>query len=106
MSENEKVTTRSALSDTQIADFCKKHHILKLALFGSVLRDDFRADSDIDVLVEFEPEQGPGFIGLGLMEEELSQLLDNRPIDMVTIKFLNPRIRKRVLETAQVLYEG
>jgi hypothetical protein len=91
--------------EDQITDFCRKHHIRKLALFGSVLRDDFKPGSDVDVLVEFEPGNGPGFIGLGLMEEELSSLMENRPIDLVTPKFLNPRIRERVLSQAQVLYE-
>jgi hypothetical protein len=93
------------VQNEQIADLCRRHHIRKLAVFGSVLRDDFRPESDIDLLVEFEPGQGVGFIGLGLIEDELSGLLDNRPIDLVTPKFLNPRIRTQILNTAQVLYE-
>lgn len=93
------------IPEEKIADFCRRHHIRKLALFGSVLRDDFRPDSDIDVLVEFEPGKKPGFIGLGFMEEELSALLDNYPVDLVTIKFLSPRIRERVLASSRVLYD-
>jgi hypothetical protein len=87
----------------KIADFCRKHHIRKLALFGSVLREDFRPDSDVDVLVEFEPGQ---VVGLRLIriEEELSQLLGGYRVDLVTPKFLNRRIRDRVLAAAEVQY--
>jgi predicted nucleotidyltransferase len=88
-----------------IANFCRKHHIRRLALFGSVLRDDFRADSDVDVLVEFEPGHVPGFFRLHELETELSGFLGGRNIDLVTEKFLNPRIRDRVLGEAQVQYE-
>lgn len=91
--------------NNKIAELCRRHHIRKLAVFGSVLREDFRPESDTDFLVEFEPGQGVGFIGLGFIEEELSELLDNRRIDLVTPKFLNPRIRNQVLSMAQVLYE-
>jgi predicted nucleotidyltransferase len=85
----------------KIVDFCRKHHIRKLALFGSVLREDFRPDSDVDVLVEFEPGQ---VVGLRLIriEEELSQLLGGYKVDLVTPKFLNRRIRDRVLAAAEV----
>ncbi len=58
----------------QIADYCRRHHILKLALFGSVLREDFRPDSDIDVLVEFEPDHVPGLFGIARMEREMGAL--------------------------------
>ncbi len=90
----------------QIAEFCRRNHIRRLALFGSVLRDDFRPDSDIDVLVEFEPKHIPGLFGLVRMEQELSRLLNGRAVDLVTSKFLNYRIRRRVLDTAEVLYAG
>jgi predicted nucleotidyltransferase len=87
----------------KIAEFCRMHHIRKLALFGSVLREDFRPDSDVDVLVEFEPGH---VVGLRLiqMEEELSQLLGGHKVDIVTSKFLNRRIRDRVLASAEVQY--
>ncbi len=88
----------------KIADFCHRHHIKKLALFGSVLRDDFRPDSDVDVLVEFDPAHVPGFIRLYQMEEELSPLLGGHPPDLVTSKFLNHRIRDRVLSEAEIQY--
>ncbi|PSB34480.1 nucleotidyltransferase [Stenomitos frigidus ULC18] len=87
-----------------IAHFCQHWHITKLSLFGSVLRDDFRPDSDIDVLVEFQPEYIPGFLKLHRIQEELSTLLGNRPIDLVTPKFLNHRIRDRILSEAEVHY--
>ncbi len=86
-----------------ISAFCRRHHITRLALFGSVLRDDFRADSDVDVLVEFEPGHVPGLAFVG-MERELSTLLNGRRVDMVTPKFLNSRIRDRVLLEAEPVY--
>lgn len=90
----------------KIADFCQHWHITKLSLFGSVLRDDFRPDSDIDVLVEFQPEHIPGFLRLHQIQEELSTLLGDRSIDLVTPKFLNPRIRDRILAEAEVYYDA
>ncbi|MFC2171137.1 nucleotidyltransferase family protein [Acidobacteriota bacterium] len=92
------------IDEEAIAQFCRKHHIRKLALFGSVLTDDFGPDSDIDVLVEFEPGQGPGFIRLYEIEQQLSVLLGGREVDLVTEKFLNHRIRERVLASAEVQY--
>lgn len=88
----------------QIAEFSRRHHIRKLSLFGSVLRDDYRPHSDVDVLVEFEPGHGPGFIGLMKMEMELSSLLGGRKVDLVTEKFLNRRIRDQVLANAEIQY--
>ena len=87
----------------KIAEFCRKHHIRKLALFGSVLTDAFKSDSDVDILVEFEPGH---VVGLRLiqMEEELSRLLGGHKVDIVTSKFLNRRIRDRVLASAEVQY--
>ena len=88
----------------RIAEFCRAHHIRKLAFFGSVLRDDFRPDSDVDVLVEFEPSHVPGFIRLFGIEEELSTLFEGRKVDLVTFKALNWRIRDQVLGDAEVQY--
>lgn len=87
-----------------IAGFCRRHHICKLSLFGSVLRDDFRPDSDVDVLVEFEPGHVPGMIRFVQMEKELSLLMSGQKVDLVTAKFLNRRIRDRVLADAEVQY--
>jgi predicted nucleotidyltransferase len=95
---------RIGISREKIGKFCRHHHIRKLSLFGSVLREDYRSDSDVDVLVEFEPGQGPGFIGLMKMEKELSLLLGGRKVDLVTEKFLNRRIRNRVLADAEIQY--
>ena len=86
----------------QIIDFCQRHYIRKLSLFGSVLRDDFGSDSDIDVLVEFEPGCVPGFAFFG-MEEELSKIL-GRKVDLNTPNFLSRYFRKQVLEQAEVQY--
>jgi predicted nucleotidyltransferase len=83
--------------------FCERHHVVRLALFGSALRDDFDADSDVDVLVEFQPGHVPGLAFVG-MERELSALLRGRRVDLVTPKFLNARIRERVLREAEPLY--
>lgn len=86
-----------------IAGFCRRHHIKRLAFFGSVLRDDFRADSDVDVLVEFEQGYVPGLAFVSI-ERELSTLLHGRRVDLVTPKFLNARIRDRVLREAEPVY--
>ena len=88
----------------KIADFCRRHHIRKLSLFGSVLRDDFGPESDIDVLVEFEPEHVPGFIRLAGMEFELAGILGGRKVDMNTPNSLSRYFRRKVLEEAQVQY--
>ena len=93
-----------AIPQDQIAAFCRKHHIRKLALFGSVLRDDFRSDSDIDVLVEFEPGQKVTLFDLGGMQMELSEIL-GRFVDLKTPNWLSRYFRERVLEMAQVQYE-
>ncbi len=98
--------SRIPIDRDRIAAFCKQNRIRKLALFGSVLRSDFGADSDIDVPVEFEPGHGPGFLRLFEIEEDLSKLFGGRKIDMVTEKFLNRRIRDKVLAQAEVQYAG
>ena len=97
------MSPRISVDKNKIAEFCRRHHIRKLAFFGSVLREDFQPESDVDVLVEFAPGQ---VVGLRLiqMEEELSQLLGGHKVDLVTPKFLNRRIRDRVLASAQVEY--
>ena len=92
------------VDEAMIREFCRRRRIRWLALFGSVLRDDFRPDSDVDVLVEFEPGETPSFFGLADIEEELSQLMGGRKLDLVTPKFLNRWMRDRVLAEAKVLY--
>ncbi len=88
----------------KIADFCRRHHIRKLSLFGSVLRDDFGPDSDVDVLVEFEPGHAPGLIRLAGMEFELSEILAGRRVDMNTPQSLSRYFRSQVQSEAQVQY--
>jgi predicted nucleotidyltransferase len=91
------------IDSAAISAFCRRHHIRRLALFGSVLGNDFRPDSDIDVLVEFELGHVPG-LRFVTIERELSGILGGRRVDMVTPKILNPRIRDQVLSNAQSLY--
>ena len=90
----------------RLRSLCRKHHIRKLSLFGSVLRADFGPHSDVDVLVEFEAGHVPGFLRLHAIEKELSDLLGGREIDIVTPKSLSPRMRQRVLAEARTEYEG
>lgn len=87
----------------KIAAFCRINHIRRLALFGSVLRDDFRADSDVDVLVEFEPDAKIGFLAVGRIRRELSVLLQ-QPVDLVIQEDLKLRIRDSVLSNAEIVY--
>jgi predicted nucleotidyltransferase len=97
------MSARILVDREKIAEFCRQHHIRKLALFGSVLRDDFRPDSDVDVLVEFEPEASAGFLRLAAMELELSQLLGRRA-DLRTPPELSRYFRDTVIKTAEVQY--
>jgi len=89
-----------------IEEFCRKHHIRKLSIFGSYLRDDFGPDSDIDFLVEFEPEHIPGLIRFAGMERELSQLLGGQKVDMRTALDLSRYFRDEVVASAEVQYAG
>ena len=83
--------------------FCRRHHIRKLSLFGSALRDDFTPDSDVDVLVEFEPGHVVGFRIID-MEDELSRMFGGRKVDIVSEKYLNHRLHDRILDSAEVQY--
>jgi predicted nucleotidyltransferase len=91
------------LSRDELAGFCRENHILKLSLFGSVLREDFGPDSDVDVLVEFEEGHTPGFLGLARMEEELSELV-GRKADLRTPQDLSRYFRDEVTGSAAVQY--
>ncbi|MBM3501263.1 MAG: nucleotidyltransferase family protein [Armatimonadetes bacterium] len=86
-----------------IARFCRQNRIRWMALFGSVLRDDFRQDSDVDVLVDFEPETRIGLVGLAQLELDLEDLF-GRQVDLSTFEGLNPHFRDRVLAEARDLY--
>ena len=86
-----------------LANFCVAHGVQRLALFGSVLGDDFRVDSDVDVLIEFRPEQRVGYLRLARMEVELSRLFA-RKVDLRTPAELSRHLRDEVLRTAEVQY--
>jgi len=92
------------LPNRKIADFCRRHNIRRLAVFGSALREDFRPDSDLDVLVEFEPGHTPGLIRLAGMEIELSALLGGRKVDINTPLCLSRFFRDEVLAEAEPVY--
>ncbi len=93
------------IPNEKLEAFCQRHHIRRLALFGSALREDFGPESDVDVLVEFEPGHVPDFFRLYDIEQELSALFGGRPVDLVTYRALNPHLREPVLASAQVQYE-
>jgi predicted nucleotidyltransferase len=88
----------------EIAAFCRRHHIRKLAFFGSILRDDFTPENDVDVLVEFEPGTRVGLIGFAGIENELSRLI-GRKVDLNTAGCLSPYFRDEVLRDAEAAYE-
>ena len=87
-----------------LAAFCRAHGITRLALFGSALREDFGPDSDIDLLVEFEPDRIPGLLGIAGMETKLSDLFAGRKVDLRTAEDLSPYFRQKVLDSAEVQY--
>ncbi len=96
------MNTGIQVSQERIADFCRRNHIRKFAFFGSVLRDDFRPDSDVDVLVEFEPGHVPGLRFFSL-QRELSEMLGH-PVDLNTPEDLSRYYRDEVLAGAEVQY--
>ena len=95
---------RISVDKESIAAFCRKYHIRRLALFGSVLREDFTPNSDIDVLADFEPGYFPGLFGISRMERELSAILGDRKIDLRTAEDLSRYFRDDVLKEAEVQY--
>jgi uncharacterized protein len=95
---------RPDIPEGLIKQFCRKHHIRKLSVFGSYLREDFRPESDIDFLVEFESDHIPGLIGLAGMEIELSELLGGQKVDLRTPNELSRYFRDEVLAEAEVQY--
>ncbi len=99
-------TTDSLSIDRErLTAFCRRHKIQRLSLFGSVLRDDFRPDSDVDVLVEYQPGGSPGWEIVDI-EEELGELFGRAKIDIVNRKYLNVRLRDAILSSSVVLYEA
>lgn len=89
--------------EEKISDFCRRHGIARLSLFGSILREDFGPDSDIDVLVDFLPGRTPSLFQFGGMLMELTELL-GRQVDLKTRGFMSERILERVLQEAQLQY--
>lgn len=88
----------------QLASYCRKRHIRRLALYGSALRQDFRPDSDVDLLVEFESGHSPGLFGMARMERELSCLMGGRKVDLRTPEDLSRYFRMQVMAEAEVQY--
>jgi hypothetical protein len=95
---------RLEISEEQLSRFCRDRHIRRLSLFGSVLKGTPRPDSDIDLLVEFEPGQEPGLLGIAAMEAELATMLGGCRVDLRTPQDLSRYFREEVLRTAAVQY--
>jgi hypothetical protein len=111
MIDEKTIYERLSLTPEQLDDFCKQHHILELSLFGSILRDDFRADSDIDMLVVFDHSANPHLSLMDLvgMEYQLEEMV-GREVDLIEKRSIvdsdNWIRRKNILNTAQVIYES
>jgi uncharacterized protein len=93
-----------AIPNEYLREFCERNHIRRLSLFGSVLTERFRPDSDVDMLVEFEPGHTPGYFGLAGMEIELSERL-GRKVDLRTPRELSKHFRDKVVAGASIQYE-
>ena len=100
MSEKKKIEFPAG----QVAEFCTNNRIRKLSLFGSALREDFRPDSDIDLLVEFQTDAAPSLIDLARMERELSAMLGGRKVNLHIPNELSRYFRDQVISTASVQY--
>jgi predicted nucleotidyltransferase len=88
----------------RIAEFCQRHGIRRLAIFGSALREDFGPESDVDVLVEFEPDHIPGLFGMARLERELSEIFGGRKVDLRTAEDLSHYFSQEVIEEAEIQY--
>lgn len=105
--KDEQSMKRISMNKDGLTEYCLKNGIKKLALFGSVLRNDFGPESDIDILVEFEPGHVPDLFTFVRMQDEMSAFFSNRRIDLVTYKALRGENRKaEILKTAEVFYES
>ena len=91
------------ISHEKLDSFCQRYQVRRMSLFGSVLRDDYRADSDVDVLVQFDSDARISFLTLGKMQRELSEIFQ-RPVDLIPQDGLKPVIREEVLSKAQEVY--
>mgnify|MGYP006311754845 CR=1 FL=1 len=99
-----KMPSQITVDREKVAEFCRRHHIRRLALFGSVLGEKYGPESDVDVLVQFEPGHVAGLITLAGMELELSEVFDGRKVDLRTPEDLSRYFRDEVVEHAEVLY--
>ncbi|MEX2681608.1 MAG: nucleotidyltransferase family protein [Candidatus Sigynarchaeota archaeon] len=99
-----KIHDHVSISRARLRKFCQENKIKNLALFGSVLRGNFRDDSDIDVLVKFDPMHLPTLLDIARMEEELSQLFGGRKVDLRTAEDLSRYFRDEVVRTAETIY--
>ena len=97
------MSVKISIDREKIAEFCRARQVTEIALFGSVLNDDFDSDSDVDVLVEFEPERVIGFIGLAELQFELSEVIGHK-VDLLTPASLSRYFRREVLDMAEVQY--
>ncbi len=95
---------RLAVDQAALAELCRRRHIRRLSLFGSVLKGIDRPDSDVDLLVEFEPGAVPGLLALAAIEAELSTLLGGRQVDLRTAQDLSRHFRAEVVQSAEVQY--
>ncbi len=90
--------------ESQVAEYCRRNHILRLAVFGSVLRGEAKPGSDIDILVEFDPAHAPGFLGIARMEGELAGMFAGYRVDLRTPEDLSHHFRDEVMRTAEPIY--
>ena len=100
-----QASARIHIDRTRLELFCRKHALRRMAFFGSVLRADFRPDSDVDILVEFKPGRTPGFFRLFEMQDELSEIL-GRSTDLKTREDLSPYFRDEVVRSAEPFYDA
>ena len=91
------------INQERLAEFCRRHHIRKLSFFGSVLREDFRPDSEVDLLVEFAPDHIPGLLRLAGMENELTDMV-GREVELRTAEDLSRYFRDEVVSSAELVY--
>lgn len=97
------MSTAIAIPEAEVEALCRRYRVQRLSLFGSVLREDFGPHSDVDILVEFEPNAVVGFLTLSRLARELSNLL-GRPVDLVLRSGLKPAIREEILREERVIY--
>jgi len=97
---------RVKASKERLADFCRRHNIRRLSIFGSALRKDFKPKSDVDILVEFKKDKTPSLLQMVRMEAELNKLYKNRKIDLRTPEELSRYFRDKVISASEVQYAG